>query len=60
MNKREAKREALTIYGQHVYPCPMGGDWIGSVSVVPKDAVCNCGLEAALSAVERSLEQKEG
>lgn len=44
-----ALREALEKYGQHRYPCAMGGDWIGSVSVVPKDAVCDCGLAAALA-----------
>jgi hypothetical protein len=44
-----ALQEALQRFEQHKYPCPMGGDWIGSSSSVPKDAVCTCGLEALVS-----------
>jgi len=45
----ERVKAALQKHGRHVYPCPKGGDWQGSNSIVSKDAVCACGLDSALT-----------
>jgi hypothetical protein len=45
------EQERLRFYIQHKWPCALLGDGLGSVSVVPKDARCTCGLSAALASL---------